>query len=52
MIVDQLPVLPAPKVSDEIPIERGTNLYKITVNGLLTTMFTVEDEQLVIGNVT
>ena len=34
MLVDQLPVLSDPNGEDEIPIERGTNLYKVKLRNL------------------
>ena len=36
MLVDQLPTLSDPNGEEEIPIERGTNLYKIKVKNLPT----------------
>lgn len=36
MLIDQLPVLADPTGDDEIPIERGTNLYKIKLKNLPT----------------
>lgn len=35
MIIDQLPLLPDPNSNDEIPIERGTSLYKTKVRTLM-----------------
>lgn len=49
MLVDQLPTLSSAKVSDEVPIERGTNLFKIQLNGILLAVVSIEDEMLVIG---
>lgn len=52
MLVDQLPTLSSPKVSDEVPIERGTNLFKIQLNGILIAVVSVENEKLIIGGTT
>lgn len=35
MIIDQLPLLSDPNSDDEIPIERGTSLYKTKVRRLM-----------------
>lgn len=35
MLVDQLPLLTDPNGDDEIPIERGTSLYKVKVRKLM-----------------
>ena len=41
-IIDQLPTLPTePTTGDEIPIERGTTVYKVDYDDLATTA--VED---------
>lgn len=36
MLIDQLPVLADPNGEEEIPIERGTSLYKIKLKNLPT----------------
>ena len=51
MLVDQLPTISSIKTSDEVPIERGTNLYKTTLNALLIELvkYDEESEMIILG---
>ena len=44
MLVDQLPVLSDPNGEDEIPIERGTNLYKVKLRNLPSNSIVVDPD--------
>ena len=51
MLINDLPTIKTIKTNDEVPIERGTNLYKTTLNALLIELvkYDEENEMLVLG---
>ena len=50
-MIDDLPTIVTIKTNDEVPIERGKNLYKTTLNTLLIELvkYDEENEMLVLG---